>query len=278
MKHYFLSLAAMLTFVCVLTSCGGGGPIEISTSNAEVVGDIKEYVSIMPDQISKMTVDYGDHGQRFKIQIKLKLEKSVDVGEYGSIGGLYLELLDENGYPIDDELELGSKPLDGSASTKFEEFLKKDPGTVEAVAFNLDLSNKKLAKELESKYRKCTGVQLTSRGFTVRDGSSSSSNVYVDTDSYSSDNGYSSGSSSSRDWDELLTSYDRYADKLIACCKKVAAGDLSAMTEYSSLMQSAQDFSEKMENAQSEMSVEQWTRYMEITNKILQASAENMKH
>jgi hypothetical protein len=43
-------------------------------------------------------------------------------------------------------------------------------------------------------------------------------------------------------------------------------------------MQSAQDFSEKMENAQSEMSVEQWTRYMEITNKILQASAENMKH
>jgi hypothetical protein len=113
----------------------------------------------------------------------------------------------------------------------------------------------------------------------VRDGSSSSSNVYVDTDSYSSDNGYSSGSSSSsRDWDELLTSYDRYADKLIACCKKVAAGDLSAMTEYSSLMQSAQDFSEKMENAQSEMSVEQWTRYMEITNKILQASAENMKH
>jgi predicted small lipoprotein YifL len=278
MKHFFHNLAALLTFSCVLTSCGGGGPIEISTSNAEVVGDIKEYVSIMPDQISKMTVDYGDHDQRFKIQIKLKLEKSVDVGEYGSIGGLYLELLDENGYPIDEELELGSKPLDGSASTKFEEFLKKDPGTVEAVAFNLDLSNKKLAKELESKYRKCTGVQLTSRGFTVRDGSSSSSNVYVDTDSYSSDNGYSSGSSSSRDWDELLTSYDRYADKLIACCKKVAAGDLSAMTEYSSLMQSAQDFSEKMENAQSEMSVEQWTRYMEITNKILQASAENMKH
>jgi predicted small lipoprotein YifL len=276
MKHFFHHLAALLTFSCVLTSCGGGGPIEISTSNAEVVGDIKEYVSIMPDQISKMTVDYGDHDQRFKIQIKLKLEKSVDVGEYGSIGWLRLEFLDENGYPIDEDLDLGSKSLDGSAYTKFKEFLKKDPGSAEAVAFNLDLSNKKLAKELESKFRKCTGIQLTSRDFTVRNGSSSSSNVSVDTDSYSSDNGYSSGSSS-RDWDELLDSYDRYADKLIACGKKMAAGNMGALTEYSSLMQTAQEFAEKMENAQSDMSLEQWNRYMEITTRIAQASVENMK-
>jgi predicted small lipoprotein YifL len=275
MKHFFHHLAALLTFSCVLTSCGGGGPIEISTSNAEVVGDIKEYVSIMPDQISKMTVDYGDHDQRFKIQIKLKLEKSVDVGEYGSIGWLRLEFLDENGYPIDEDLDLGSKSLDGSASTKFKEFLKKDPGTVEAVAFNLELGNKKLAKELESKFRKCTGIQLISRDFTVRDGSSNSSNVYVD-NSDSSDDGYSSGSSS-RDWDELLDSYDRYADKLIACSKKMAAGNMGALTEYSSLMQTAQEFAEKMENAQSDMSLEQWNRYMEITTRIAQASVENMK-
>jgi hypothetical protein len=57
----------------------------------------------------------------------------------------------------------------------------------------------------------------------------------------------------------------------------MAAGNMGALTEYSSLMQTAQEFAEKMENAQSDMSLEQWNRYMEITTRIAQASVENMK-
>lgn len=86
-----------------------------------------------------------------------------------------------------------------------------------------------------------------------------------DTDSYSS--------SGSQDWDALLDSYEEYVDKYISYVKKAAKGDMSALSEYPALMEKAQEFSEKMQNAQGDMSSSQWSRYMRITNKMTQAAA-----
>lgn len=55
--------------------------------------------------------------------------------------------------------------------------------------------------------------------------------------------------------------------------KRAANGDLSAMSEYPALMQKAENFSKKMQNAQGDMSSSQWARYMRITNKMTQAAA-----
>jgi len=90
-----------------------------------------------------------------------------------------------------------------------------------------------------------------------------------DDDSYSS-----SSSSGSQDWDALLDSYDQYVDKYISYVKKAAKGDMSALAEYPSLMQKAQEFSEKMKGAQGDMSASQWARYIEITNKMTKAAQE----
>jgi preprotein translocase subunit Sss1 len=76
------------------------------------------------------------------------------------------------------------------------------------------------------------------------------------------------------DWNELLDSYEQYVDKYISYVKKAAKGDMDALAEYPSLMQKAQELSEKMEGAQSNMSESQWARYMKITNKMTKALQE----
>lgn len=82
--------------------------------------------------------------------------------------------------------------------------------------------------------------------------------------------------SGSQDWDALLNSYEQYVDKSISYMKKAEKGDMSALDEYPALMEKAQEFSEKMENAQGDMSASQWRRYMKITKKMTKA-AENMQ-
>lgn len=82
-------------------------------------------------------------------------------------------------------------------------------------------------------------------------------------------------SGDSEDWDALLDSYEKYVDKYISYMKKAANGDMSALSEYPALMEQAQDYSEKLQNAKADLSSSQWSRYMKITNKMLQA-AQNM--
>jgi len=83
---------------------------------------------------------------------------------------------------------------------------------------------------------------------------------------------YSSSSSSSQDWDALLDSYEQYVDEYVSFVKKAANGDASAMSEYPSLLQKAQEYGEKLESAQGDMSASQLSRYTQITNKMLQAA------
>lgn len=78
----------------------------------------------------------------------------------------------------------------------------------------------------------------------------------------------------SPDWDDLLDSYEQYVDKYIYFAKKATKGDMDALSEYPALMEKAQEFGDKMENAQSEMSASQWERYMKITTKMIQAVGE----
>ena len=81
-------------------------------------------------------------------------------------------------------------------------------------------------------------------------------------------------SSDSEDWDDMLESYEEYVDQYISYLKKASSGDMNALSEYPALMQKAQEFSDKMKNAQSNMSASQWSRYIKITNKMTKAAQE----
>ena len=89
-----------------------------------------------------------------------------------------------------------------------------------------------------------------------------------------SDDNAELSASGSEDWDELLKSYEEYVDKYISYLKKASKGDMNALSEYPALLEKAQEFSEKMENAQGSMSSSQWSRYLDITNKMTKAAQE----
>ena len=100
---------------------------------------------------------------------------------------------------------------------------------------------------------------------SIDDEDNSTSSSYDDSDT---------SSSNSEDWDELLTSYENYVDKYISYVKKAAKGDMTALAEYPSLMEKAQEFSDKLQRAQGDMSASQWARYNKITMKMTKAAQE----
>ena len=78
----------------------------------------------------------------------------------------------------------------------------------------------------------------------------------------------------SEDWDEVLTSYEEYVDKYISFAKKAAKGDVTALAKYPALLQKAEKLSDKLENAEDEMTSAQMARYSKITMKLAKAAEE----
>ena len=93
-------------------------------------------------------------------------------------------------------------------------------------------------------------------------------------DSSDNDDGRAVKTGNSEDWDALLTSYEAYVDKYISYVKKAAKGDMTALIEYPSLMQKTQEYSDKLQKAQGDMSASQWERYNKITMKMVKAAEE----
>lgn len=122
------------------------------------------------------------------------------------------------------------------------------------------------------------GVFITNQekkmSFVVSDGSVDVDDIDSDYDFADNDEDYDTQSAGSEDWDALLSSYENYVDKYISYIKKAAKGDMAALSEYPSLMQKAQDFNKKLQNAQGDMSSSQLDRYNKITMKMMKAANE----
>ena len=79
---------------------------------------------------------------------------------------------------------------------------------------------------------------------------------------------------SKSDVDAMLNEYERFVDKYISLLKKASKGDVSAMADYASYMESAESLSEKIDKCSGEMNAAQMKRYTEITNKMAKAASE----
>lgn len=75
----------------------------------------------------------------------------------------------------------------------------------------------------------------------------------------------------SNDWDKVLDEYEDYCNKVSSLSKKVMAGDMSAMTEYTSLLEKAESLSNKLEKAENEMTTAQVARLNKIAQKMAQS-------
>lgn len=77
-----------------------------------------------------------------------------------------------------------------------------------------------------------------------------------------------------KDWDKFLDEYEQYVDSYIRLMKKATSGDLSAMTEYVTMLEKAQELSEEIDNDKDEMTPTQMKRYLRITQKMTDAALE----
>ena len=98
-------------------------------------------------------------------------------------------------------------------------------------------------------------------------------NVYEDNLSgsittYSDNENFSSG----KDIDALLDDYEDFVDEYIKLMKAAANGDMTAMTKYASVLESAQDVYTDLAEVQSDMTSAQVARYLKIVKKMTDAT------
>ena len=263
-----------------LASCGGkknsDEKIVLIPETTHIKGDLGDYFNVV-DKEYTVTDDWGD---MVTIEVeRTDMDYSFDlkgVEPYGTSGkgvtghaGFGVEILDEDGNVIAKTAATASGLSGMYSSDDMKEALKLKAGETGTVrwSFHFD-SDKKPAKfRLTSSYEEVDSSNWDSDSSSSDDDDSSSSD---------DDDSYSNSSSGSQDWDELLESYEEYVDKYIAYLKKASKGDMTALSESATLMQKAQEFSDKMENAEGSMSASQWARYNKITMKMLEA-AKNMQ-
>lgn len=77
-------------------------------------------------------------------------------------------------------------------------------------------------------------------------------------------------SSQSNNWDALLDEYEDYMTQAVKMAKKAQSGDMSAMTEYASLLEKAESLQKKLENAENDMTAAQVARLNKIAAKLAQ--------
>lgn len=83
--------------------------------------------------------------------------------------------------------------------------------------------------------------------------------------------------SSDDKWDEALKEYESFVDAYIVALKKVKANDLSAMNDYTELMQKAESTGKRLDDAKDQMSPEQMEKFIDIQSKMSKAVIELSK-
>lgn len=136
------------------------------------------------------------------------------------------------------------------------------------------LSGCSKSKSSSSDYESDNDTAFTSVSFNGYSGSSEDSS-YGSTDysGSSSEESSSSSSSDNEDWDSVLSSYEDFANKYIALLKKAQKGDVSALSEYQQYMEEAQELTNKISSAKSDLSSSQLAKFNKIQQKILKAAS-----
>lgn len=285
----FLSNVLMVSAVLLFFSCSS----DKKTPSADDVletDSIMVYVggsSFSRDDLTKalskmLKLDYDNYilevqGNEVKLKIRVRGHSSKvsdsDVVESLKNSKLELALFDDNRTEIGNQrLELSditmSQIIDWTLQNDYSVkkeilFICKDFSSVE------DLKKVKDVKiyAVNSSGVSHSGISNEDDSEPMSDDDGSSIEDDDDDDSESV-----SRSSGSEDWDSVLDSYERYVDKYISYLKKAQNGDASALDEYPSLLEEAQEYGEKLQNAKGDLSASQISRLNRINIKMMKAA------
>ncbi len=278
MKKFLLSNAALMALFACLTglfSCSSDSSSSTSTIDSIKVvsniinGPLGDYFEVV-EKNYKATID--ESVVRINIEIKRVAEGGPTKVDYGG-PTLILELLDE-----DDNVIASEDTDDYYGHERLESALSLREGQSSSIHFDIsgDKENFPNIKKIkvsskwdESKENESDQEATTSSHDDISASTDASSD---DSEDYASSSARSSRGST--DFDEWLTEYENYVNKYISLLKKAKAGDMEAMSEYASMMESAQELSSKIGNVSSDLTASQVARYQRINNKLMKAAQE----
>ena len=259
MKTFKLIMVAF--WALAIVSCGGkkgGDSFEVSVDNTTIGGKLSSYFTLV-DKTYKYKKGIVD-----EVNVELQCIEPLPENLKAYIA---VEVLDEDGNVI------SARKADAWSFSDYDVLRQASSG--QTVTIKIE-NHENVGEEIPAKIRLSSIVEeddeINGGNSLTSDENSSDDDVASILDE--SDDDIISTSSGSEDWDDLLQSYEQYVDKYISYLKKASKGDMTALSEYPALMQKAQEFSDKMKNAQSNMSASQWAKYNKITMKMLEAAQE----
>ena len=251
-KFYLFAAIAIL-----LVACKGGDTV--TPVSEKIQGPLGEYFEVV-------SRDYKAIDGKVSIEIKRIKEGLPAPWEEG------MKMGTSEGYDIDFSIEFqdGDGNVVRKETTDFNNFDEEKAVVALAVGDIATITFRDSPEEGASQFKVSSTFEVQQK----KDSTSEESNGSSDSGetSTASDDDSSTASSGSEDWDALLSSYEQYVDQYIKLMKKASNGDASAMTEYASFLEKAQEVSNKMSGAKGSMSASQWAKYMKITNKMASAA------
>ncbi len=288
-KFLFGAMCALLITSCQSKKSEWQNIDDVKVNANGVEGKNANLISISSEQCTLSAADPELDKEKNNVTIKVTLKLN---DWFSDINDTYTEVkdLDPESYSIYPQLrvydqdgdeiesfELGTGSLGSTAGDEFKKFLKADLGTEQEFIFSANITDNEQLQKLFAKAKtfKITDIDVdiySSDSETSGEAAEATEEVGSGSDDESnSDYESSSSSSSSSDWDEALDSYEKYVNKLTTLYKKAAKGDISAVTEYTSLMSEIESLTSKMDGAKGEMTQAQLNRYLRITNKMTQS-------
>lgn len=301
MKHYSLLtvLAAMLFLLAA--SCGKkqnsndgqNDVIELKPASIEISGEMEGCFTVIDRNYKVKFEDFvggvltvelvrTDNPLPFSNDDReLYSYSSYSASPYVQVG-FGIDLLDEDGNIID-KTSASASGLSGPYSPdECVELVKLSEGKTGTIRFSISED----AKEVTSfritsafQYGGGSGNSSEPEVYTINEeeGNLSSDDSYVEViemDDMDDDisNNLSSGSKGTQNWDSLLDSYEKFANRYVDFYKKVKDGTITITSpEYAEYMQEAAEFAEKAQNAKGTMNAKQLARYNKITMKLASA-------
>ena len=274
-----LKLLALAVIAVCLISCGGkkkSKEIILTPETTQIKGDLGDYFEVVNREYKLTDSDWGNE-KMISIEIRrTDTDYAFDlkgVMPYGYLGqgitghaGFGIEIRDIDGNVIHKVGATASGTGGMYSHEDMKEALRLKAGETATIRWQEDLSgdNKPAKFNLTSAYEEVSG----SAWAPEPEASNSYVNDEEDSDDADDSDDTTSSTAKNAEWDSALDEYEKYVDQYIELYKKAMAGDISALASYDNLLESAENFADKLEDAEDEMTVEQLNRYMDITQKL----------
>ncbi|MBO4874337.1 MAG: hypothetical protein J5542_03405 [Bacteroidales bacterium] len=278
MKKNFLLIACVIALVLGFSSCGGNKSPEsnvqeevlrhdseskmIPTSKIELKGEHSDLINIPVDSVEIiLEFDGLDNEDRYWVKVDMPVENTKTWSQfcaenkknkgpnyepkfvYDGVGAYFC---DADGNKINSDISVYHYDMEDVIAS---ESIKSKEMRVHSQTVGYD-KTKKLFDKISS---------IVIQGITL--------------ESEESDNGgYEiADNDGDNDWDAILDDYEKYVDDYVALYKKAMNGDMDALSEYASVLEDAQNLSNKLAKGQGSMTSAQVSRYTKITQKMANA-------